>query len=93
MAFLNMRRLGFDYEERFFVGAGAALVVVVVLVALRVRMNPLLVGVQVWLLIEAFAFIVHVPLLIDLLGDLRESSFFLVIVVVGGSTWRGRRAS
>jgi len=84
IVFLNMRRLGFDYEERFLAGAGAALVVVALLVALRVRMNPLLVGVQAWLLIEAFAFLVHFPLLVDVLIGLRESSFFLVIVVVGG---------
>ena len=83
IVFLNMRRLGFDYEERFLAGAGAALLVVALLVALRVRMNPLLVGVQAWLLIEAFAFLVHFPLLADLLIDLRESSFFLVIIVVG----------
>ena len=82
--FLNMRRLGFDYEERFLAGAGAALVVVALLVALRVRMNPLLVGVQAWLLIEAFAFLVHFPRFVDVLVGLRESSFFLVIVVVGG---------
>ena len=79
-----MRRLGFDYEERFLAGAGAALVVVALLVALRVRMNPLLVGVQAWLLIEAFAFLAHFPLLVDALIGLRESSFFLVIIVVEG---------
>lgn len=79
-----MRRLGFEYEERFLVAAGAALVVVALLVALRVRMNPLLVGVQVWLLIEASAFLVDFPLLVDVLVALRESSFFLVIIVVGG---------
>lgn len=82
IVFLNMRRLGFDYEERFLAGAGAALVVVALLVALRVRMNPLLVGVQAWLLIEAFAFLVHVPRLVDILVGLRESSLFLVIIVV-----------
>ena len=84
LVFLNMRRLGFDYEERFLAGAGAALVVVALLAALRLRMNPLLVGVQAWLLIEAFAFLVYFPFLVDALIGLRESSFFLVIVVVGG---------
>ena len=79
-----MHRLGFDDEERFLAGAGAALLVVALLVALRVRMNPLLVGVQTWLLVEALAFIVYIPVLIDVLKDLRESSFFLVIIVVGG---------
>lgn len=83
IVFLNMRRLGFDYEERFLAGAGAALVVVALLVALRVRMNPLLVGVQAWLLIDALAFLVHFPLLVDVLLGLRESFFFLVIIVVG----------
>ena len=82
IVFVNMRRLGFGYEERFLVSAGAALVVVAMLVALRVRMNPLLVGVQVWLVIEAFAFVVDFPLLADVLVALRESAFFLVIVVV-----------
>ena len=47
IVFVNMRRLGFDYEERFLAGAGAALLVVALLIALRVRMNPLLVGAQV----------------------------------------------
>ena len=79
-----MRRLGFEYEERFLVGAGAALVVLALLCALRVRMNPLLVGVQTWLLIEASAFLVSFPLLVDVLIGLRESSLFLVIIVVGG---------
>ena len=60
----------------------AALVVVALLIALRVRMNPLLVGVQTWLVIEAFAFVAHFPLLVDVLTALRESSFFLVIIVV-----------
>ena len=83
MVFVNAGRLGFEYEERFLVGAGAALVAVALLVALRVRMNPLLVGVQVWLLIEASSFVVYIPLLVDALKALRESAFFLVIIVVG----------
>ena len=78
----SMRRLGFDYEERFLAGAGAALLVVALLTALRVRMNPLLVGVQVWLVIEAGAFVVHFPLLADVLIALQESAFFLVVIVV-----------
>ena len=82
IVFVNMRRLGFDYEERFLAGAGAALIVVALLIALRVRMNPLLVGVQAWLVIEAGAFVVHFPLLADVLIALEESAFFLVIVVV-----------
>ena len=84
IVFVNMRRLGFDHEERFLAGAGAAVIVVALLIALRVRMNPLLVGVQTWLVIEAFAFVVHFPLLADVLIALRESSFFLVIIVVAG---------
>ena len=83
IVFVNMGRLGYEYEERFLVAAGAALVVVALLAAFRVRMNPLLVGVQVWLLIEASAFLVHFPVLVDVLVALRESSFFLVIIVVG----------
>ena len=91
LVFANMGRLGFDYEERFLAGAGAALVVVAVLAAARVRMNPLLVGVQVWLLIEALAFIVHYPLLVDVLKGLQESSLFLVIIVVTGIyAWRSK---
>ena len=39
-----MRRLGFGYEERFPAGAGATLIVVALPIALRVRMNPLLLG-------------------------------------------------
>ena len=84
IVFANMRRLGFEYEERFLVAAGAALVVLALLAALRVRMNPLLVGVQIWLLIEATAFVVEFPLLVDALVALRESSIFVVIIVVGG---------
>ena len=32
MVFVNAGRLGFDYEERFLVGAGAALVAVALLI-------------------------------------------------------------
>ena len=83
IVFVNAGRFGFDFEERFLAGAGAALVAVALLVALRVRMNPLLVGVQVWLLIEASSFVVYIPPLVDALKALRESSLFLVIIVVG----------
>ena len=39
IVFVNMRRLGFDYEERFLAGAGAALLVVALLIALRVPLT------------------------------------------------------
>ena len=83
LVFVYTGRLGLSLEDRFLFGAGAAILVVALLVVSRVRLNPLLVGVHAWLLLEAFSFVVYIPLLAGILQGLRESTLFLAITAVG----------
>ncbi len=83
MIFVYLGRFGSEISERFVWGAAAALLVMPCLVLARRQMNPLVIAANIWLLIEGLAFITHVPPLSSLLVFLRETAFFLVIVIVG----------
>lgn len=83
LAFVYAGRFEAELSERFFWGAGAVIAIVPILAFFRVRLNPLLVAVNIWLCIEAFAFLVYIPVLATVLQALRESAFFLAIIVFG----------
>ncbi len=83
MAFAYAGRFGAEIAERFFWGAGSVLVIVPLLLLLGRRPNPLLVAANIWLCVEAFAFLVYIRPLADVLWALRETAFFVAIVAVG----------
>lgn len=83
MAFVYAGRFDAELAARFYWGAGSLVIVVPVLFLLRRRPNPLLVAVNTWLCFMAFSFLVHIPALVRVLETLRESSFFLAILVIG----------
>ena len=76
-------RMGTDLADRFIWGAGTAVVVVPILLLAGRRLNPILVAVNGWLCVEAFAFLVPVALLTAVLAALAESAYFLSIALVG----------
>ena len=83
LAFVYSGRLDADLATRFYWGAGAAVVVVPILAASRWDFNPLLVATNLWLCVEAFAFLVHIAPLADVLRFLQESAFFAAMIIVG----------
>lgn len=83
LAFVYSGRMAADLSDRFFWGAGIALAVAPLLALQRWRPNPLLVAINAWLCVEALGFVVDLPLLADALGTLRESAFFLALLLVG----------
>ncbi len=85
LAFVYSGRLDADSSERFFWGAGTIVVIVPVLALFRWELNPLLVAVNIWLCIEALSFLVYIPVLVETRQVLRESAFFVAIILVGAS--------
>ena len=83
LAFVYAGRVESGLSERFFWGAGVAVVIVPVLVALRWRLNPLLIAVNAWLCLEALTFLVQIPMLTEVRRALAESAFFLAMIVIG----------
>lgn len=83
IAFVYAGRLDADIAQRFYWGAALVLVVVPALALFRYRPNPLLVAVDVWLCVEAFAFLVYIPWLAQTLALMQESAFFVTILLVG----------
>ena len=76
-------RMGADLADRFVWGAGMAVIVVPILFLAGHRLNPILVAVNGWLCVEAFAFLVHIAPLTAGLVALAESAYFLSIALVG----------
>ncbi len=83
LIFVYLGRFGSDFSERFLWGGGAAIVVLLSLAVAQRRLNPLVVAANLWLILEGFAFVVYIPALANTLLWLRETAFFLVIVIVG----------
>lgn len=82
MIFVYGGRADAGFETRFVWGAATAVVVVPLLLLLRQRLNPLLVAVAVWLGIEALSFLLRIPGLGELLRGLRETAFFIALLVL-----------
>ncbi len=83
MVFVYLGRFGSDYADRFIWGAAAVLLIMPCLALARQPMNPLVIAANVWLLVEAIAFLFSIPALTDVLLSLRETAFFLTILLVG----------
>ncbi len=85
MLFVYADRFGADLAERFFWGAGPALMVMPVLLVFRWPMNPILVGTNIWLCLEALSFLVYIEPLVEVLQFLRETALFLTLILVGAT--------
>lgn len=83
VVFAYSGRMEVALAERFFLGAAAALVTMPLLLLLRWRLNPLLLAVNIWLWLEALPFLISLPPLAEALAALRETAFFIAMLVVG----------
>lgn len=83
VAFSFSGRLGLEFQHRFYVGAGFAILCTGFLVMRRWSFNPLLVAVNVWLCLEALALGSGIASLFQLSAALEEAAFFATMLVIG----------
>jgi hypothetical protein len=74
---------GLDLRERFLISGGLALIVLVAHRVIKWPMNSLALSANIFLLIEAAAFIKYIELVAVVFGFVRESAIFVVTLVVG----------
>lgn len=83
VAFSYSGRLGLEFPQRFYVGAGFAVLCTGFLLTRRWRFNPLLIAANVWLCLEALAFGSGIARLVHLSAVLEESAFFATMLIIG----------
>ena len=84
-AFVTAGRLGSALPERFFWGVAVMVLTLPILLRAGRRLNPLLIAANVWLCAEAATFVFDTPLVGSVRRGLKESSFFLAVLVVGAA--------
>lgn len=83
VAFSYSGRLGLEIPQRFYVGAGFAMLCTGFLLTRGWRFNPLLIAANVWLCLEALALGSGIASLVQLSAVLEESAFFAMMLIIG----------
>ena len=82
-AFSYAGRFGLDIANRFYLGAALAVLCLVWLAARRIALNPLFVGANLWLCLEAIAIGSGIGRMVRLSDGMGETAFFAALLVTG----------
>lgn len=67
----------------FVISAALAVIITVALVIQKARLNPVLLGTNLWLVIGALAFGIPISPLADVVGSLQAAGLFATILIMG----------